>query len=296
MTADDTLAKKALAESDIDVVGIPWDQNGIDWTGFDAVVLRSCWDYFHRPAQFLSWMETLHSQGVNLINEYRVLRWNAEKTYLRDLLAAGVTVVPTVYALQGCNISIVDILEQQAWQRAAIKPTISGTSLHTWVSSPATIDYDQRRLEGLLEERNMMLQKYLPEIETEGEISMIYFDGKFSHAVRKMPKLGDFRVQSDFGGTWTAVSPDDDILRRGHEILRASGHDSVYARIDGVVHEGAFLLMELEMIEPHLFLESDEAAPDRFAHAIRKRLRHRKTGSKRLDDLAPIAANESAKD
>jgi len=279
MTADDALAKKALAESDIDVVGIPWDQNGIDWT-----------------VQFLAWMETLYSKGVNLINDYTILRWNAEKTYLRDLLAAGVTVVPTVYALQGCNISIVDILEQQAWQRAAIKPTISGTSLHTWVSSPATIDYDQRRLEGLLEERNMMLQKYLPEIETEGEISMIYFDGKFSHAVRKMPKLGDFRVQSDFGGTWTAVSPDDDILRRGREILRASGHDSVYARIDGVVHEGAFLLMELEMIEPHLFLESDEAAPDRFAHAIRKRLRHRKTGSKRLDDLAPIAANESAKD
>src|ERR1700719_3078814 len=139
ITSDDALAKKALAQYNIDVVGIPWDQKGVDWAAFDAVVLRSCWDYFHRPSQFLSWIETLHSQGVHLLNEYDALRWNAEKTYLNDLMVGGAAVVPTVYAAKNRSISIADVLREQRWQRAAIKPTVSATSLHTWVSSPATL-------------------------------------------------------------------------------------------------------------------------------------------------------------
>lgn len=273
VTADDALAIPALAGFNIDVAGIPWDQENINWTNFDAVVFRSCWDYFHRPEQFLSWIAHLHSQGVNLLNEHDIVRWNAEKTYLKDLMAAGASVVPTVYAAKGHSILIADVLREQGWQRAAIKPTVSGTSLHTWVSSPAAWDHDQHRLDDLLKERNMMLQEYLPEIETEGELSLIYFDSKFSHAVRKVPQFGDFRVQNDFGGTWAAVSPDTDIQRQADEILRVSGRDSVYARVDGVIREGTFLLMELEMIEPHLFLESNPAAPLRFSRAIQKRLR-----------------------
>lgn len=273
VTADDALAKPALARFNIDVAGIPWDQENINWTDFDAVVFRSCWDYFQRPSEFLSWIARLRSLGVNLLNEHDILRWNADKTYLKDLMTAGASVVPTVYAEKDSSISIADVLREQGWHRVAIKPTVSGTSLHTWVSSPAARDHDQQRLDGLLKERNMMLQKYLPEIETAGELSLIYFDSKFSHAIRKVPRLGDFRVQTDFGGTWASVSPDKDVRRQADEIVRRSSRDSVYARVDGVIHEGTFYLMELEMIEPHLFLESNSAAPLRFARAIQKRLR-----------------------
>jgi glutathione synthase/RimK-type ligase-like ATP-grasp enzyme len=272
VTSGDALAKRALARFDIDVVGIPWDQENVNWGGFEAVVLRSCWDYFHRPAQFLSWIDRLHKQGVKLLNEHGIVRWNAEKTYLRDLMHAGASVVPTVYATEDQRISIADVLREQGWERAAIKPTVSGTSLHTWVSSPATQGHDQYRLDGLLKERGMMLQKYLPEIETEGELSLIYFDSEFSHAIRKVPRPGDFRVQSDFGGTWASVNPDKDVLGQADEIMRVSGRDSVYARVDGVIHEGSFLLMELEVIEPDLFLESNPEAPMRFAWAIQGRL------------------------
>ncbi len=276
ITHDDSLAANALAKSGINVVGIPWDKAGVEWSRFDAVVLRSCWDYFHHPERFLSWIDSLNDQGVILLNDHATVRWNAEKTYLSDLNAAGVKIVPTVYADRHSNASIRRILSEQGWQRAVVKPTISGTSLHTWISGPigtdSTLHEDQEKLDTLLAQRNMMLQDYLPEIETDGELSLIYFEGDYSHAVRKVPRAGDFRVQNDFGGTSSAVTPKETTRLQADDIMRLSARDSVYARVDGVERGETFLLMELEMIEPHLFLEAHPAAAGRFAQAIAKRV------------------------
>jgi glutathione synthase/RimK-type ligase-like ATP-grasp enzyme len=214
----------------------------------------------------------LRDGGVNLINPYDILCWNAEKTDLKDLESAGAIVVSTVIVPMNSKICVTDLLKERVWDRAVIKPTISGTSMHTWVTSPGSLGADQSRLEGLLLGRSMMLQEYLPEIETEGELSLIFFDGQFSHAVRKVPKTGDFRVQSDFGGSWSAVNPNAEVVRQSGLVLESVGHKSTYARVDMVLHEGSFLLMELEMIEPQLFLESDPGAPSRFARAIQNRL------------------------
>ena len=275
ITADDALAAAALAKFGIDVIGVPWDEDGIEWTGFEAVVLRSCWNYIHHPREFVSWIEMLERKEVRLVNDCQTVRWNMEKTYLKDLVDAGVEVVPTVYAPQGTRISIGEVLKQHGWARAVIKPTISGTALHTWVCSQANLEEDQRQLDTLLEKRSMMLQKYLPEVETDGEWSLIYFQGQYSHAVIKVPREGDFRVQNDFGGSEQAMSPALFIRRRAEEILGVRGRDSVYARVDVVVNEGRFLLMELELIEPVLFLGSDPEAAERFAVAIEKSVRTR---------------------
>jgi glutathione synthase/RimK-type ligase-like ATP-grasp enzyme len=283
ITQDDALAVNALSKLDITLAGIPWNKSGIDWRSFDAVVLRSCWDYYHHHEQFLAWINLLEENGVTVLNEPSVIRWNAEKTYLRDLSRVGVNVVPTVYALNNSSLSIADVLTQQAWDRAVVKPTVSGTSLHTWLTPPvaggaaldAALNSDQHKLDILLAERNMMLQEYLPEIESAGELSLIYFDNEYSHAIRKVPRAGDFRVQDDFGGTSTAVTPDAAIKRQADEILVASNRSSVYARVDGVIRDGVFLLMELELIEPHLFLAHDPNAATRFAHAIAQRIRDR---------------------
>ncbi len=279
ITDDDSLAANALAQSGIGAVGIPWDRAGVAWSRFDAVVLRSCWDYFHHPARFLSWIASLNDQGVTLLNDHATVRWNADKTYLADLSAAGVSTVPTVYADRHSKTLIRRVLSEQGWQRAVIKPTISGTSLHTWVCDPigkeSALSEDQEKLDALVAERNMMLQEYLPEIETQGELSLIYFEGEYSHAVRKVPRAGDFRVQNDFGGTSSAVTPKETTRLQAEEIVRASGRDAVYARVDGVERGDAFLLMELEMIEPHLFLAADPTAAGRFALAIARRLGNR---------------------
>jgi glutathione synthase/RimK-type ligase-like ATP-grasp enzyme len=277
ITEDDALAVTALGKLDIRVAAIPWNENGVDWRRYDTVVLRSCWDYYHHHEQFLAWINSLEESCVTVFNEPSVLRWNSEKTYLRDLSRAGVNVVPTVYAQRNSVLSIADVLEQNAWDRAVIKPTVSGTALHTWATSPiaegVALENDQRKLDILLTQRNMMLQEYLPEIENAGELSLIYFDNEFSHAIRKVPRAGDFRVQDDFGGTSTAVTPDAAIKREADEILIASRRSSVYARVDGVIRDGVFLLMELELIEPHLFLGFDPKAADRFAHAIAQSIR-----------------------
>jgi glutathione synthase/RimK-type ligase-like ATP-grasp enzyme len=272
ITADDSLAKTPLFRHGIDVVGIPWDDPIADWTQFDAVVLRSCWDYFHHAPKFFSWIDRLESQHVKLINDYATVRWNAEKTYLRDLLRAGAEVVPTVYAPRNSSVSIAEVIREQKWQRAVIKPAISGTSLHTWVSSALTLEQDQRQLNALLTQRNMMLQEYLPEIESDGELSLIYFDEQYSHAVRKVPRQGDFRVQSDFGGTTSTVIPDTGVRRQADEVLQAAARKSVYARVDGVIREGIFLVMELELVEPHLFLDNDPGAAERFAEVLTNRV------------------------
>src|SRR5664279_1898726 len=273
ITPDDALAKTALAGFDIDTVGIPWDQPNVHWPDFDAVIVRSCWDYVDCPALFRSWIEDLQRRHVLLLNQPSILLWNTDKTYLKDLRDSGVAIIPTVYAARDNKIAIIEVLARQHWVRAVIKPTISGTSFHTWVTSSTTIEDDQRRLDILLTERSMMLQEYLPEIETDGELSLIYFDGQYSHSVRKVPRTGDFRVQSDFGGQSNAVQPDPAIRIQADQILRAAARDFVYARVDGVIRNRRFLLMELEMVEPHLFLETDIAAPQRFACAIAKRLR-----------------------
>jgi glutathione synthase/RimK-type ligase-like ATP-grasp enzyme len=277
VTEDDALAVNALGKLDIRVAGIPWNKSGIDWLRYDAVVLRSCWDYYHHYEQFLDWINSLKESGVPLLNGPSAVRWNAEKTYLTDLSQAGVNVAPTVYAPKNSALSIAKVLEQQGWQRAVIKPTVSGTSLHTWLTPPiedgvtasnAARNHDQRKLDNLLAQRNMMLQEYLPEIEDAGELSLIYFDNEYSHAVRKVPRAGDFRVQDDFGGTAAAVVPDAAIKRQADEILVASKRSTVYARVDGVIRAGIFLLMELELIEPHLFLGLDPNAAERFARAV----------------------------
>jgi hypothetical protein len=276
ITEDDALAVNALGKLDIRVAGIPWDESGIDWRRYDAVVLRSCWDYYHHHEQFLAWIKFLEESGVIVLNEPSVVRWNGEKTYLRDLSRAGANIVPTVYAQRNSVLSIADVLKHNAWDRAVVKPTVSGTSLHTWLTSSvadgAALDArrnnDQRRLDILLAQRNMMLQEYLPEIENAGELSLIYFDNEYSHTIRKVPRPGDFRVQDDFGG------PDAAIKCQADEILLASRRSSVYARVDGVIRDGLFLLMELELIEPHLFLGHDPNAADRFAHAIAQSIRN----------------------
>jgi glutathione synthase/RimK-type ligase-like ATP-grasp enzyme len=280
ITNDDALAVNALGKLNIRVAGTPWNKSGVDWRRYDAVVLRSCWDYYHHHEQFLAWINFLDKSGVTVLNEPAVLRWNSEKTYLKDLSRAGARVVPTVFALRNSSISIADVLKQNAWDRAVVKPTVSGTSLHTWLTPPAaesaainaSLENDQRKLDILLAQRNMMLQEYLPEIENAGELSLIYFDNEYSHAIRKVPRAGDFRVQDDFGGTSTAVTPDAAVKRQVDEILTTSRRSSVYARVDGVIRDGVFLLMELELIEPHLFLGHHPNAADRFAHAIAQRI------------------------
>ena len=282
LTPDDVLAAAALREAaGIEVTALPWDAPDAPWEAFSLVVLRSTWDYFHRPAEFSHWLKDMQRRQVKILNPPELALWNAEKTYLREL-APQVPIVPTFWVDRSGHVELADVLRREDWRMAVVKPTVSGTAFETWTTSPvqAADPDEQSRLERLLQTGGMMIQPYLEEIATRGEWSIVFFDGNYSHAVLKKPAPGDFRVQTDFGGTWQALTPPDALIEHAHKVLIIASEATrqatpLYARVDGVEsqRDGQFLLMELELIEPALFFAADPAhAPQRFVRALLNRL------------------------
>ena len=268
VAADDCALQAALEVAGIGSVGAAWNDPDVDWEGFDAVVLRSAWDYHTQYPAFEHWLTRLEAAGVHVLNPVATLRWNADKHYLAQLAGMGAPVVPT-QVVDGHRLAA--LIQQRAGESLVIKPTISGNSWHT-VQGVAGSDDLGGKLQALPIALSYLVQPYLQEIQTQGEWSMMYFGGRFSHAVRKVPAAGDYRVQSDFGGRAFPAEPDVHVLRDAEQCLRAVarlGHGGhVYARVDGIVSERRLQLMEVELIEPNLFLRSSDGAAARFAQAI----------------------------
>lgn len=271
---DDASLRDALAAQGASASIHVWDDPSIDWARFDAVVLRSTWDYFQHYRAFLDWLERLDRAGVATVNDNRTLRWNSNKRYLLDFVEAGVAVVPTRLVEAA---GILAAAGQWDGREVVVKPTVSGTAWHTvrgWAGSSALAEQVAR----LPADFEYLVQPFLPQIEQAGEWSLIYLGGEFSHAVLKRPAAGDYRVQGEFGGSAERLAPEPSIRASADRVLQAAtqlGHgDTAYARVDGVVVEGQFLLMELELIEPHLHLMAQHGAAERLATAILARLPH----------------------
>ena len=278
LTEDDRLLLTPLAAHGIHAEATIWDDARADWSRYAAVVLRSCWDYHLKPDAFLRWIAELEAEGIPVFNSAPLVRWNVDKLYLRDLEAKGTTIVPTLWADDhASNMDLNDgsslqgKLREVGWHKAVIKPRISATAHRTLLVSTAEADDVQSHFDDLRRGPGVMLQKFMESIATEGEWSVIFFGGRFSHAVLKRPRSGDFRVQNDFGGTSQLADPPMHVLVAASRALQAV-NATIYARVDGVVGDGQFHLMELELIEPALFLADHPEAATRFAKAIAKAL------------------------
>nr|WP_063574164.1 hypothetical protein [Luteibacter rhizovicinus] len=266
---DDKNLVASLRGFGVEVTACIWNDPAVDWATFDAVLIRSIWDYFKHYARFKQWLGQL---PVPTINNKELLLWNSDKRYLIELATHGVPIIPTqiVPASQ-----LPDTLAAMPSREVVIKPTISGTAWHT-VRGVAGDTVFGQVVAKLPPEFDYLVQPYVPEVASDGEWSLLFFDGEYSHAVIKRPKAGDYRVQSDFGGVAQASEPGDDLIASASRVLEAAaaiGHaDVAYARIDGVISQGQFLLMELEMIEPFLHLGHEVEASERFAANLVKRL------------------------
>jgi glutathione synthase/RimK-type ligase-like ATP-grasp enzyme len=267
LTDDDRLLLAPLSQHNIQADPAIWNDPSRDWSTYDAVVIRSCWDYHLQPEKFLHWIADLEALNVPVFNSADIIRWNANKTYLRDLETKGIAVVPTFWPEPESSISLNGTLHEMAWPKAVVKPRISATAYHTQLVTSENAISTQALFDDLLQGPGVMVQKFMDGITTEGEWSLMFFAGEFSHAVIKRPKPGDFRVQNDFGGTAQPAAPPPHVLDTAAHAVEAVDA-SLYARVDGVVDEGQFHLMELELIEPALFLSEHQAAPARFAEAI----------------------------
>lgn len=255
-TADDAFAREALLRRGLEVETVLWTDPRVRWDRYAAVVLRSTWDYYLRPAEFRAWVDARE----RLWNPPATVRWNLDKRYLLELSRRGVPIVPT------------RLIERGPLPRelpdAVLKPAISGGAHHTFRVRGSAPAEAERALAQILAGGAALLQPFVPEVARDGEWSLVFFRGAFSHAVLKRPAAGDFRTQEKHGARVERAEPPAAVLAAAERALRAAEQETVYARVDGVVAGGAFLLMELELIEPSLYFLGDEAAAGRFAAAI----------------------------
>jgi glutathione synthase/RimK-type ligase-like ATP-grasp enzyme len=269
---DDLLLVAALSDLGIASVPAVWSDPRIDWTSFDALIMRTPWDYFERAAEFRAWLDARIAEPVLMCNSREILDWNFDKRYLQDLARAGVALVPTVCIAANEKADIAALARARGWDDIVVKPTIAGGGYRILRFRLEEIDRYAADIAETLEDRGVLVQPFLPEIQSGGELSLLFFDGVFSHAVRKRPKPGDYRVQFQFGGSNENTQVSEALVAQARVCVEHAPAPTVYARVDGVVRDGSFLLMELEIFEPLMFLARHPEAPARFARAIEKRL------------------------
>lgn len=270
LTPDDATALSALRDAGIAVTPVIWNLPSNDWNAYDAIILRSCWDYHQKLDDFRRWLDHIAALQIPLWNPMEIVHWNLHKKYLQDLAARGVSIPQTIWLNAGSSAHLQTLLHDYGFAQAVVKPAVSATAWQTWRTSLANAQHDQTKLDELLRFTDVMIQEFIPEVTISGEWSLLFLGGEFSHAVVKRPKNGDFRVQSDFGGTYHAQTPPPELIKQTESILHRMDRPLLYARVDGVVRNGDFVLMELELIEPQLFLDLHALAPQRFASAIAK--------------------------
>jgi glutathione synthase/RimK-type ligase-like ATP-grasp enzyme len=269
---DDLLLARALEELRISAIPAIWSDAAVDWGSFDALVIRTPWDYFERAAEFRAWLDARLASGVLMCNAGEILDWNYDKRYLQDLEAAGVPLVPTLCIQRGEQADVAALARDRGWSEIVVKPTISGGAYRTYRFLVEDAAAYAKEIDATLADRGVLVQPFLPEILSDGELSLLFFDGVYSHAVCKRPRPGDYRVQFQFGGTTEAVEVEPALVEQARACVLAAPSLPVYARVDGVVKDGRFLLMELEVFEPLMFLARHPEAPGRFARAVQGRV------------------------
>lgn len=270
---DDAPLVAALAAAGVKARPAVWDEPQ-DWRRFEAVLLRSVWDYYERPDEFLPWLAHLERVGARCFNPPALVRWNADKRYLRELAERGVPIPPTLWFERGSDPgAAAAAVAASGWDDVVIKPTISGGAWRTRriAAREAVRHLDDMAL--VLRDAGLMAQPFLPEIVEQGEVSLLFFGGAFSHAALKRAKPGDYRVQWTHGGTHVPQAAAPDLVAQARRVLDAAPAPGLYARVDGVLRDGRLLLMELEQIEPFLFLGLDAGAGARLAAALLAALR-----------------------
>ena len=264
--------------------GIPFDQpcwdGDVDWSAYDAALIRTTWDYMPRRDAFVAWAEGL---PVPLFNPGSVIRWNTHKGYLRALADLGVPIAPTIWAEQGQPLDVAAELAARGWTRGFIKPSVGACAVGTlrFDADADGVAGAQAHADALLSEGGVMLQPYLDRVEVDGELSAICFDGAISHAVQKVPVPGDYRVQDDHGATDHPITLTAAQTALFHRVLDAAhrvvpglgGEPLLYARIDLMYDAaGDLCVTELELVEPSLFFRHGPEAPRRLVDALTRRL------------------------
>ena len=257
---DEPLMLDAFAKAGAEAKLLAWDEPSAPFEDYDLVILRSTWNYFEHLPEFLAWVD--RTRGLR--NPREIVRWNAVKTYLRDLEARGIDVVPTKFVTKGENARLADV----AWKDVVVKPVVSAGSFCT-----ERFDHDDPRgqifLDGLSRERDVMIQKWMPAVNDYGERSLVWIAGEITHAIRKSPRFAG-GVESVSGEM--PIAPEERAFAE-RVIAASAAKDLLYGRVDIIRDDDGILrVMELELVEPSLFFAFQPGAADRFVAGLRRRL------------------------
>lgn len=264
---DDELVLPHMLAHDWQVEQVPW-RRPTRWDDFEAVIIRTPWDYQQDPAAFIKVLETIDRSRAVLVNPLELVRWNLRKSYLRKLESQGVLIPRTLWLAPGEVKRLEESVMELKAQELVIKPLISANADHTYRLRLDELAEHLPTLRAVFERREALVQPFLPAIVEEGEFSVFFFGRRYSHAILKTPKAQDFRVQEEHGGVITSIEPEPALMEAALKVIDVTTPDPMYARVDLVRHEGQFLLMELELIEPSLYFRTHPLAAENFAQAL----------------------------
>ncbi len=272
---EDQLLAASLRARNIDSMRVSWSNPKVNWNDFDAILLRTPWDYFQQIGPFTDWIAG-REEGPPLLNPPSIVRWNLDKHYLRDLQQSGIRTVPTQWIVptsDGASVDWESYFDLLQGDEVVLKPCISAGSEDTYRLRKESRHEWEAAMNAVVAKRSMMLQEFQPSILDKGEVSLIAWGGRVSHAVRKRGKSGDFRIQFQFGGSANRCIPTEAEITFAEEILMKCQPETVYARVDLVYNrQSQPQVMELELIEPELWLRLAPESSDGFADAIAERV------------------------
>lgn len=265
---EDQILLDFLKKKGLDISREVWNDPLVNWGDYDFAILKSPWDYFDQISEFYTWLNRLEDLELPLLNPSEVVKWNSDKHYLREIAASGLLVTPTIYFEKGEKPDLSECFDTLGAQTIIVKPCISGGSKNTIKVNPENLSLLTPQIHGYLAEEAYMVQPFLAEIESKGEWSFLFFDGKFSHSLLKKAKPGDFRVQHYLGGSIHNEPAPAHLMQAAQKYASQFAKDCLYARVDGVEVKGEFMLMELELIEPFLFLFTNEDSYQNYYQAL----------------------------
>tara|TARA_B100000809_G_scaffold172348_1_gene169631 strand:- start:7640 stop:8536 length:897 start_codon:yes stop_codon:yes gene_type:complete len=265
---EDKLIIDALEAKGLKVYRTNWDNPDFDFTATKYLLFRAIWDYFDRFPEFSKWLDKV-SQQTKLINPSEQIFWNMDKHYLRDLEANGINIVKTDFIEIGDTRTLKQAITDSGWEHVILKPAVSGGARHTYKIKPGESELHKAIFKELIAKEAMLIQPFINNIMEKGEVSFMVFGGKYSHAVLKKAKAGDFRVQDDHGGTIHKYEASPEEIEFVQNVMAKCKTIPVYGRVDVTWdNEDHLALVELEIIEPELWFRESTKSPTMLAEAV----------------------------
>lgn len=255
---------------------VSWRCTKVNWNDYKAVIIRSPWDYQDDMESFLDVLSRIEQSTARLENSLKVVKWNINKSYLKSLAAEKITIVPTLWPDAFEADKLAAYFDYFSTQQMVLKPRVSANSDNTFWLTKDNYQDNIVELNQAFASRELMVQPFMESICQEGEFSLFYFNGEYSHAILKTPAQGDFRVQEEHGGGLLSVTPEAaliSIANKTMQVISKLHGELLYARIDFVRYQDTFALMEAELIEPSLYFNLDETSSQRFASAFTARMK-----------------------